>query len=76
MLKSFVVSVALMAMQMSVMAQQSSPTAIHPPVGTQSKGEAVSLTIVNKHINYRGSTGPYCDEYIICPYRREPRTCR
>ena len=31
------------------------------------QNEGVNLTIVNKHINYRGSTGQYCDSYINSP---------
>ena len=46
---------------------QNETSAIHPSVGTESKGEGISLTIINKHINYRGSTGPYCDAYINSP---------
>ncbi len=42
-------------------------SAIHPSVGTTVKGEGLSLTIVNKHINYHGSTGEYCDQYINSP---------
>jgi len=46
---------------------QSAPTAIHPPVGTTSKGQAIGLTIVNKHINYNGATADYRDPYINSP---------
>ena len=66
MIRHFILTVAVMAASLTVVAQNESG-AIHPSVGTQSKGEGVSLTIVNKHINYRGSTGQYCDSYINSP---------
>ena len=63
MFRHLFLTVAVMAACLTTAAQ----SAIHPSVGTQSKGEGVSLTIVNKHINYSGSTGQYRDAYINSP---------
>lgn len=62
-----IILTAVMVAACMYMSAQNEPGAVHPSVGTQAQGEGVGLTIVNKHINYRGSTGPYCDAYINSP---------
>ena len=63
----FVFTLLLMAVALQGSAQSSTPRAIHPPIGTASKGEAVSMTIVNKHINYSGCPADNRDPYINSP---------
>ncbi len=65
--KKILFSLVLVPASLMTMAQGNVPTAIHPPVGTASKGESVSMTIVNKHINYNGCPADYRDPYVNSP---------
>ena len=49
------------------MAQQSTPSVVHPSVGTSSTSDQLSIKLVNKHINYGGSQEKYRDAYINSP---------
>ena len=49
------------------MAQQSTPSVVHPNVGTSSTSDQLSIKLVNKHINYGGSQEQYRDAYINSP---------
>ena len=48
-------------------AQQTNPTAIHPPVGTSIDAQKVKMTIVNKHVNYSHCPDEYRDRFINSP---------
>ena len=48
-------------------AQDSQSKVVHPSVGTSSEGEGLSLSIVNKHVNYGNSPAEYRDSYINSP---------
>ena len=59
----------LQVVALTAFAQSSAPSAVHPPVGTTSGGGngQISLKLVNKHINYKGSPAEYRDPYIQSP---------
>jgi DNA-binding beta-propeller fold protein YncE len=40
---------------------------VHPTVGTTSQCEAMTLTLVNKHVNYKGRPQEYADVYVSSP---------
>ncbi len=50
-----------------VAAQDSQPQVCHPSVGTTSQGEGLTLSIVNKHVNYKNPPAEYRDPYVNSP---------
>ncbi len=59
----------IQAVATTVLAQNEAPQAIHPPVGTVSGADSgvISITLVNKHLNYKGCPAQYRDPYIQSP---------
>ena len=65
----FSLILVLLSAVMPSLAQNSVPDAVHPPVGTTSclDNDIISLTIVNKHLNYKNCPQEYRDPYIQSP---------